>query len=63
MRLRAIDTSQPGQKNEIRVFEIDVQPGQRDLPLADLVLTDPMGFVRGHSYEILVERGGDALAG
>jgi hypothetical protein len=58
LRLRAMDASEGDQKRDIRVFEVDIQPGQRDLPLADLVLTDAMGFVAGHRYEIVVERGG-----
>lgn len=64
-RLRATDTTNDKQRKQVKVFEISGQPGQPELEISDLVLTDVMGFQRGHRYELAVIGGGedDATAG
>ena len=57
--LRTADVTDPTQPREIRVFEISTKPGTRELPIDDFVLTDAIGFERGHRYEMTVERGGE----
>ena len=57
--LRATDVTDPKQRREVRVFEMSTEPGSKELPIDDFVLTDAMGFERGHRYEITLERGGD----
>jgi hypothetical protein len=59
LRLRATDVTEPKHRHEVRVFEINGEPGLTELPLDDFVLTAAMGFEPGHRYEIVVERGGD----
>jgi hypothetical protein len=39
----------------LRVFETSGEPGQKVLHMNDLVLTEAMGFQRGHDYEVSVE--------
>ncbi len=58
-RLRAIDTTNPKERKQVKVFEIGGQPGQAELEVKDLVLTDVMGFKPGHRYEIAVLGSGD----
>jgi hypothetical protein len=62
-RLRATDTTGGKERKQIKVFEIAAQPGQPELEISDLVLTDVMGFERGHRYELSVVAGGDEDAG
>ena len=62
-RLRATDTTPGKDRKAIRVFEISAQPGQAELEIPDLVLTDVMGFQRGHRYELAVVGGADEDAG
>jgi hypothetical protein len=62
LRMRAVDVSQPGHRAEVRVFELTVSPGQRELTLPDFVLSDAMGFKSGGRYELLIERAGEGKA-
>lgn len=62
-RLRATDTTPGKDRKQIKVFEISAQPGQSELEISDLVLTDVMGFQRGHRYELAVVGGADDDAG
>jgi hypothetical protein len=63
-RLRATDVTDPKDRHEVKMFEIDGQPGQNELEVNDLVLTEVMGFQRGHRYEIaVIARGDDLPAG
>ena len=63
-RLRATDVTDPKDRHEVKMFEIDGQPGQNRLAVNDLVLTEVMGFERGHRYEIaVIARGDDLPAG
>jgi hypothetical protein len=61
-RLRATDVTDPHDRREVRVFEVDGQPGQNELAINDLVVTEVMGFARGHRYEIAVIPRADELA-
>jgi hypothetical protein len=58
-RLRATDTTAGQRHKRVRVFEISAPPGEPELVISDLVLTDVMGFQRGHRYEIAVIGGDD----
>ena len=60
-RLRATDVTDPNDRHEVKTFEIDGQPGQNELAVNDLVVTEVMGFARGHRYEIAVIAKGDDL--
>ena len=63
-RLRATDVTDPKDRHEVKMFEVDGQPGQAELEINDLVVTNVMGFERGHRYEIAVmPRGEDPPAG
>jgi hypothetical protein len=53
-RLRATDVTDPKDRREVKTFEVDGQPGQTELEINDLVVTNVMGFERGHRYEIAV---------
>ncbi len=53
-RLRATDVTDPKDRREVKMFEVDGQPGQNELSINDLVVTEVMGFARGHRYEIAV---------
>ena len=63
-RLRATDVTDPKDRHEVKMFEIDGQPGQNELAVNDLVVTEVMGFERGHRYEIaVIARADDLPAG
>ena len=63
-RLRATDVTDPKDRREVKMFEVDGQPGQTELEINDLVVTKVMGFERGHRYEIsVIPRGDDLAAG
>jgi hypothetical protein len=60
--LRAFDTSAPRERQargsepkQVRVFEVPVERGAREVRLDDFVVTEAMGFERGTSYEISLE--------
>jgi hypothetical protein len=48
---------------EVKVFEVPVQPGQKVVQMNDFVLSESMGFERGHDYELTVETSRDAELG
>lgn len=63
-RLRATDVTDPKDRREVKTFEVDGKPGQTELEINDLVVTDVMGFERGHRYEIaVIARADDLSAG
>jgi len=63
-RLRATDVTDPKDRHQVKMFEVDGKPGQTELEINDLVVTDVMGFERGHRYEIaVISRGDDLPAG
>jgi hypothetical protein len=53
-QLRATDVTDPKDRREVRLFDVDGKPGDRELAINDLVVTEVMGFERGHRYEIAV---------
>jgi hypothetical protein len=53
-QLRATDVTDPKDPREVRLFDVDGNPGDRELSVNDLVVTEVMGFARGHRYEIAV---------
>jgi hypothetical protein len=53
-QLRATDVTDPKDPREVKRFDVDGQPGDRELAVTDLVVTEVMGFARGHRYEIAV---------
>jgi hypothetical protein len=52
--LRATDVTDPKDPHEVRLFDVDGNPGDHELSVNDLVVTEVMGFARGHRYEIAV---------
>jgi hypothetical protein len=56
LRLRALDVTGPNQRDQVRVFDVRGEAGQKVVPLPDLVLTAAMGFKAGHKYELAIER-------
>jgi hypothetical protein len=57
LRLLATDVTDAREPREVRAFDIKAVAGEKELPLGDFVLTESMGFVKGHRYEIAVARG------
>jgi hypothetical protein len=55
MVLRATDVSDPRAPRQVRVFELPVERGTKELRLDDFVVTEEEGFARGASYEISIE--------
>lgn len=53
-QLRATDVTDPKDRREVRLFDVDGNPGDHELAVSDLVVTEVMGFARGHRYEIAV---------
>ena len=49
-----------GDKNHqpVRVFEVPVPPGSRELHLNNFVVSESMGFRRGQAYELVIEAPG-----
>ena len=62
LRMRATDVTDPRAPREVRVFEVPVERGDRELRLDDFVVTEAMGFARGASYQISIEAGDEAPA-
>lgn len=63
-QLRATDVTDPKDRHEVKTFEVEGLPGENELPINDLVVTQFMGFERGHRYEIaVIPRGDDQPAG
>jgi hypothetical protein len=61
--LRATDVTDPKDRHEVRRFDVEGLPNQTELPINDLVVTEVMGFERGHRYEMAVVRRADGEAG
>jgi hypothetical protein len=59
LQLLATDITDARAPREVRAFDIKAVEGEKELPLGDFVLTEAMGFVKGHRYEIAVARGRD----
>jgi hypothetical protein len=57
--LRTTDTSDPKAPRVVRVFEVPVERGEKELRLDDFVVTPAMGFAPGGSYELAIEAPGD----
>jgi hypothetical protein len=57
--LRATDTSDPRAPRVVRVFEVPVERGEKELRMDDFVVTPAMGFAPGGSYELAIEAPGD----
>jgi len=53
--LRATDVSDARAPRQVRVFEVPMEKGGKELRLDDFVVTEAMGFARGTSYEISIE--------
>ena len=49
------DQARRGSLAALKVFETPGEPGQKIMQMNDLVLTEAMGFHRGHTYEVSVE--------
>jgi hypothetical protein len=60
--LRASDVTDPRAPRTVRVFEVPVERGGRELQLDDFVVTEGMGFARDVTYQFAVEAPGDAGA-
>ena len=60
--LHATDVTDPKDRREVKTFDVEGQPGENELPINDLVLTETMGFLRGHRYEMTVVPRGDGEA-
>jgi hypothetical protein len=63
MVLRATDVSDPRAPRQVRVFELPIERGAKELRLDDFVVTEGEGFARGASYEISVEAPSQDAAG
>jgi hypothetical protein len=50
------DRARRGELPALRIFETPSDPGDRVLHMNNLVLTEAMGFQRGHEYGITVEK-------
>ena len=48
------DVTDPKDRREVKTFEVEGQPGDNQLSINDLVLTEVMGFLPGHRYEMAV---------
>ena len=55
MVLRATEVTDARAPKQVRVFEVPVERGSKELRLDDFVVTEAMGFARGTSYEISIE--------
>jgi len=53
--LRASDVSDPKAPREVRVFEVPIERGAKELRMDDFVVTTGMGFASGGTYQLAVE--------
>jgi len=63
LTMRASDVSPQRPPRQVRVFEIPIEKGDRELRLDDFVVTREMGFVSGGTYEISIEAPRDEGSG
>ncbi|HTK78357.1 MAG TPA: hypothetical protein VL371_24060, partial [Gemmataceae bacterium] len=61
--LRATDVTDARAPQEVRVFEVPAERGDKEVRLDDFVVTEAMGFRRGARYEITIEAAPDLGAG
>jgi hypothetical protein len=61
--MRATDVTDPRAPRVVRVFEVPVERGDRELRLDDFVVTEAMGFTRDVSYQFTIEAPGEAVNG
>ena len=47
-----------GSRQPVRVFEVPVEPGSRELHLNNFVVSESMGFRRGQAYDLVIEAPG-----
>jgi hypothetical protein len=58
--LGVYDVTSPGERKQVKVFDVPVESGARTVHLNDFVVSPPMGFEAGHKYEVAIEpAGGD----
>ena len=55
LMLRASDVADPRAPRQVRVFEVPVERGGKELRLDDFVVTAAMGFEPGRTYEFAFE--------
>jgi hypothetical protein len=53
--LRASDVSNPKAPRQVRVFEVPIERGGKELRMDDFVVTTGMGFASGGTYELVFE--------
>ena len=53
--LRASDVSDPNAPRQVRVFEVPIERGSKELRMDDFVVTTGMGFAPGATYELALE--------
>ena len=53
--LRATDVSDAKAPRQVRVFEVPIERGQKELRMDDFVVTTGMGFETGGRYELALE--------
>jgi hypothetical protein len=46
-------------RHPVKVFEVPVQPGTRELQLNNFVISESMGFRRGQAYDLVIEAPGN----
>src|SRR5262245_30290760 len=61
--LGVYDVTDPGERRQVKVFDVPVGAGARTVHLNDFVVSPPMGFEAGHRYEMVIEPAGGAGAG
>jgi hypothetical protein len=58
--LTAYDVTAAGERKQVRVFEVPVELGARTVQLNDFVISEALGFARGHKFELDIGPAGDA---
>jgi hypothetical protein len=61
--LRATDVTDPRAPRQVRVFEVPVERGDRELRLDDFVITEAMGFARDVTYQFTIEAPAEPASG
>jgi hypothetical protein len=57
--LVAYDVTTPGDRHQVRVFEVPLDGGSHTVQINDFVVSEEMGFQAGHRYELVVQAGDD----